>query len=161
MSRVQLALYRGPGTTAAHRLAHALTVVVLTLRCLRWCPWSHAELVIDGRCYSSSVRDGGVRAKSIDLTTGRWDVIDMPTVNAEEALARFAERNGLGYDWPGALRWGLPFLRQRPRADYCFEVVAYMLGTIGPAIIMQTVLPTSTERAKLRQFIASLSGVTL
>ena len=27
MARVQLALYRGPGTTAAHRLAHALTVV--------------------------------------------------------------------------------------------------------------------------------------
>ena len=47
MARVQLALYRGPGTTAAHRLAHALTVVVLTLRCLRWCPWSHAEPVVD------------------------------------------------------------------------------------------------------------------
>lgn len=37
-----------------------------------------------------------------------------------------------------------------------------MLGTIsGGAIIMPTVLPTSTERATLRQFIASLSGVTL
>ena len=47
MARVQLALYRGPGTTLAHRLSHALTVVVLTLRCLRWSPWSHAELVVD------------------------------------------------------------------------------------------------------------------
>ena len=37
-----------------------------------------------------------------------------------------------------------------------------MLGTIsGGAIIMPTVLPTVTERATLRQFIASLSGVTL
>ena len=36
-----------------------------------------------------------------------------------------------------------------------------MLGTIGPAIIMPTVLPTSTERTTLRQFIASLSGVTM
>jgi hypothetical protein len=36
-----------------------------------------------------------------------------------------------------------------------------MLGTIGSTIIMPTVLPTSTERATLRQFIASLSGVTL
>ena len=37
-----------------------------------------------------------------------------------------------------------------------------MLGTIsGGAIIMPTVLPTATERATLRQFIASLSGVTM
>ena len=37
-----------------------------------------------------------------------------------------------------------------------------MLGTIsGGAIIMPTVLPTSIERATLRQFIASLSGVAL
>lgn len=36
-----------------------------------------------------------------------------------------------------------------------------MLGTIGATIIMPTVLPTATERATLRKFIASLSGVTL
>lgn len=133
MSRVQLALYRGPGTTMAHRLAHVITVAVLTLRAARWCPWSHAELVIDGRCHSSSVRDGGVRSKTIDLNTGRWDVIDLPAVDADAALRRFTLREGLGYDWPGALRWGLPFLRQRPRADYCFEVVAHMLGLPQPS----------------------------
>lgn len=133
MSRVQLALYRGPGTTMAHRLAHVITVAVLTLRAARWCPWSHAELVIDGRCHSSSVRDGGVRSKTIDLNTGRWDVIDLPAVDADAALRRFTLREGLGYDWPGALRWGLPFLRQRPRADYCFELVAYMLGLPNPS----------------------------
>ena len=31
MARVQLALYRGPGTTLAHRLSHAVTVAVLTV----------------------------------------------------------------------------------------------------------------------------------
>ena len=37
-----------------------------------------------------------------------------------------------------------------------------MLGTIsGGAIIMPTVLPTASERATLRQFIASLSGVIM
>lgn len=34
-------------------------------------------------------------------------------------------------------------------------------GTIGATIIMHTVLPTASERATLRQFIASLSGVAL
>lgn len=36
-----------------------------------------------------------------------------------------------------------------------------MLGTIRATIIMPTVLPTASERATLRQFIASLSGVTM
>jgi hypothetical protein len=133
MTRVQLALYTGPGSTLAHRVAHVVTCAVLTLRALRWCPYSHAELVVDGVCHSSSVRDGGVRAKTINLATGRWVVVDLPQADADAALARFAERKGLGYDWPGALRWGLPFLRQRPRADYCFELVAHMLGLPEPS----------------------------
>jgi hypothetical protein len=132
MSRVQIALYKGPPTEAEHWLSHAITVAVLSLARLRWCPYSHAELVVDGVCHSSSVRDKGVRAKSIDLTSGRWVLRECPGVDADAALARFFERKGLGYDWPGALRWGLPFLRQRPRADYCFEVVAHMLGLPNP-----------------------------
>ena len=47
---VQLALYKGRGT-----LFNAL---------IRWwtrSPYSHCELVINGTCYSSSIRDGGVR----------------------------------------------------------------------------------------------------
>lgn len=133
MSRVQIAMYKGPATDWQHKLAHWVTCMVLTLRRLEWCPYSHAELVVDGVCHSSSVRDGGVRAKTIALTSGKWVVRDVPTADADLALARFAERKGMGYDWPGALAWGLPFLRQRPRADYCFELVAYMLGLPHPA----------------------------
>lgn len=133
MSRVQLALYRGPGSTPAHRVAHVVTCAVLTLRRMRWCPYSHAEVVVDGVCHSSSVRDGGVRSKVVDLDSGRWVVLDLPMVDADAALARFKLREGLGYDWPGALRWALPFLRQRPRADYCFEVVAHMMGLPAPS----------------------------
>lgn len=132
MSRVQLALYRGPGTTLAHRAAHLITVGVLTVRELQWCPWSHSEVVIDGRCYSASVRDGGVRWKDIDVTTGRWDVLDRPGVEPGEAYMRYRQREGLGYDWPGALAWGLPFLKQSPRRDYCFELCAHMLGLPEP-----------------------------
>ena len=69
MSRVQLALYRGPGTTLAHRLAHIVTCAVLTVRCLDRCPYSHAELVIDGRCHSSSARDGLVLLSALRFAT--------------------------------------------------------------------------------------------
>lgn len=132
MSRIQVALYKGPATDWQHKVAHWVTCAVLTLRRLRWCPYSHGELVVDGRCYSSSVRDDGVRSKVIDLTSGKWVLVDAPGHSADAALARFAEREGAGYDWPGALAWGLPFLAQRPAADYCFEVVAYMLGLPHP-----------------------------
>lgn len=38
---------------------------------------------------------------------------------------------------------------------------AALNGSMYPSIIMPTVLPTASERATLRQFIASLSGVTM
>lgn len=132
-SRVQLAFYRGPGTTWDHKLSHFITVAVLTARTRRWCPYSHVELVIDGRCYSSSERDGGVRSKDIDLSTGRWHIIDVLNADADAVLTKFAEYDGLDYDWPGALRWGLPFLKQRPSAYYCFELVAHLLGLSNPS----------------------------
>lgn len=130
---MQIALYRGPATDWQHKVAHWVTCFVLTIRGMRWCPYSHAELVIDGVCYSSSVRDDGVRSKVIDLNTGKWVLVDVVGSSKELALARFAEREGFGYDWTGALRWGVPFLRQRAKADYCFEVVAHMLGLPEPS----------------------------
>lgn len=130
---VQIALYRGPTSDWQHAVAHWVTCAVLSIRHLRWCPYSHAELVIDGICYSSSVRDDGVRDKVIDLTSGKWVLHDVAGASKEIALARFAERKDAGYDWPGALRWGIPFLRERAKADYCFELVAYMLGLPEPS----------------------------
>ena len=130
---MQIALYRGPASDWQHKIAHWVTCAVLTIRRLRWCPYSHAELVIDGVCYSSSVRDDGVRSKVIDLNSGKWVLRDVVGSSKELALARFAKREGSGYDWPGALRWGIPFLRQRSKADYCFELVAHMLGLPDPS----------------------------
>lgn len=132
MSRVRLALYKCPGRNPMHWLVHILIVIVLTLRTRRWCPYSHAELEIDGICHSASTRDKGTRSKRINLADGNWDVFDLPKVNAVYALQRFQNRKGRGYDWLGALRWALPFARQRQGRDYCFEIVADMLGMPEP-----------------------------
>lgn len=75
---VQLALYKGQG-----QLGNAL---------IRWwCKrqYSHCELIVDGWCYSSSMMDGGVRRKRIDLDSGNWDVIELPWADAASILRYF------------------------------------------------------------------------
>lgn len=114
-------MYRGPATGLKNKLGHWL-VCILTLS-----RYSHCELVIDGTCYSSSFRDGGVRSKLIDFTNGKWDVF--PIAGDEEAAWRwFQEHKGQRYDWQGIVRFVLPFVRQRPDEFFCSEAVAAALG---------------------------------
>jgi hypothetical protein len=130
--KIQIALYKGPATDFTHKVSHLVTCFVLSLRDLEYCPYSHAELVIDGVCYSSSVRDNGVRSKVIDLNSGKWDLVAIDA-DADYAKAVFNTRKGNKYDWTGAIRWGLPFLKQNPKKDYCFEIVAEMLNLNNPS----------------------------
>lgn len=44
-------------------------------------PYSHCEMALDGTGYSSSLMDGGVRAKKIDFNSGHWDLIPVPWIN--------------------------------------------------------------------------------
>lgn len=120
-----LALYKGPPTEAGHFFAHIATCIVTLSR------YSHVELVIGGMCYSSSARDGGVRAKRIDLASGRWDVISISGDEAR-ALAWFRAHEGNGYDWTGAARFLLPILVQRGHKWFCSEAVAAMLHMSDP-----------------------------
>jgi len=129
---IQIALYKGPATDFTHKVSHWVTCFVLSIRELKYCPYSHAELVINGVCYSSSVRDDGVRSKFIDLNSGKWDVIEVDG-DVNKALGVFNSRLGNKYDWTGAIRWGLPFIKQNPNKDYCFELVAEMLNLKNPS----------------------------
>lgn len=131
MHRVQLALYRGPTGPVRTRtdLQNRLVHWGICLRTLS--RHSHAELAIDGLCHSSSARDGGVRAKHIDLHSGRWDVLPLPGADAPRALAWFAQHNGQPYDWPGIAAWLLP-VRQHAQRWVCFEAVGAALGLPNP-----------------------------
>lgn len=119
-----IALYKGPAKGLTRTLGH------WAIRLWTWSRWSHAELVIDGVCYSSSMRDGGVRAKAIELDSGHWDVL--PIVCDEgRALVWFRQHQGQAYDWANIARFLLPFLPQRRDEWVCFEAVAAMLGLAG------------------------------
>lgn len=90
--------------------------------------YSHTEVQINGMCFSSSVRDGGVRTKYIDLDSGKWDYIELSDDLIPNALDVFFEKRYRKYDWLGALGFGLPFLKQDNNKEYCFELCSSMLG---------------------------------
>lgn len=106
-------------------------------------PYSHAELMLSGRyggadCASSSIRDGGVRAKAIDLTDGHWHVLVVPCEQAlafqRAALQWVRAHAGEPYDWTGLFRTILTRWPERPGHWFCTEAVAAMLGFDDPAV---------------------------
>lgn len=144
-----LALYKGPPPTLQRRIAHHATQVVMTLRDVELCPWSHVELVVGGLCYSSTALDvmtegpragkvGGMRVKQIALDSGHWDVYPVPQatgLDPAECVARFRQRQAIsqGYDYPAGAYWAVPLILPRERADNCLEAVAYAVGHPEPS----------------------------
>lgn len=132
---MQVALYKGPPSIGdwVHVLSHWITCAVLSVRAGQWVRHSHAEIVIDGVCYSSSLRDGGTRAKQINLNTGRWDVLDVPVWFNEDAAKKIAKSLlGRKYDRRGALALAIPSLGQNDGKIFCFEFVAQCLQLDDP-----------------------------
>lgn len=107
-------------------------------------PYSHCELVMDGLCYSSSLRDGGVRVKFIDLSSGRWDVV--PVGGDEQAARRwFSEHQDAGYDVPGLFGFVLSWRVDSRSRWFCSEAVAEALQlgsswTISPNDLARRVI---------------------
>ena len=64
----------------------------------------HYEHVTVFDCYSSSVRDGGVRCKQIDLSdTDKWDLVLLDNVTEAQIKSYYNRTSGAKYDWWGAL----------------------------------------------------------
>lgn len=65
--------------------------------------YSHAELIIDGLWYSSSPREGKVRAKIMQPKKGNWDYIHFYCTKEQRDKAKelFYENLNLKYDWLG------------------------------------------------------------
>lgn len=127
---MHLALYKAPGT-----FYDKLVRVATASR------YSHCELVIDGICYSSSPRDGGVRSKRIQLGRDAWEMIPVYG-NSCLAMEWFAQHEGAAYDLFGAIRTVVPFSWNSASRWFCSEACAAMLqlenpGTYTPASLAQ------------------------
>jgi hypothetical protein len=134
---MKLAMYKGPPDDFWHKVGHTATRVWTRSR------YSHCELVFsepgaDGLslCASSSARDGGVRFKRIDLSSGRWDVYGLPDHDAfDAAYARqwFDDHAGLPYDHLGLVWFVLPIgAFDRSKRWFCSEAIAAALRMRRP-----------------------------
>lgn len=134
---LRLAMYKGPPDDFWHQVGRTATCI--------WTRsiYSHCELVFgepdaDGQslCASSSARDGGVRFKRIDLSSGRWDVYELPAIDAiDEALARqwFYAHIGRRYDWFGLVWFVLPIKAiNDPARFFCSEAIGHALRLHSP-----------------------------
>lgn len=95
--------------------------------------YSHVELCIDGWCYSSSPRDGGVRRKLIPFGQ-HWDAIELEVTEShkQEILRLFEQEHGKSYDWLGAIKTTIRFFPNHKDKFFCSEIIAQALGLSYP-----------------------------
>lgn len=110
-------------------------------------PHSHVELVYYyipetniGYCWSSSPRDGGVRMAVIHFDPVHWDLFEY-TGPAPKHLgdggmqaidAWFRPKNGMKYDWIGAVATVIRFIKQIETKYFCSEIVAEFFEFLKP-----------------------------
>lgn len=90
--------------------------------------YSHVEYITpDGRGFSSSLRDGGVRVKDIDFSdTSTWEIVEVDYPDWR-MMAWYSSHEGLEYDVWGLLGFLFRPGRGDPTAYFCSEAVASAL----------------------------------
>lgn len=132
---IYLALYHGHRGGTGWRMWVARFTDGLT-RILTRGRYSHCEIAIrlagqdsepQYECYSASLRDKGVRRKTMPLPSAKWDLIPLPDSVGERLHSLWEETQGQGYDLPGA--FGVVFgLSENRRRWFCSEWVGKALG---------------------------------
>ncbi|RZN59028.1 enoyl-CoA hydratase [Avibacterium paragallinarum] len=114
-NQVYLALYKGNRSGKGFAVQKAKLGDWLTRKLTKG-KYSHCEIAIETfeqwgqydwrkryQCYSSSIRDGGVRCKEINLDSGKWDLIALNGVDEYQIIRYFEQTKSKHYDWLGAL----------------------------------------------------------
>lgn len=133
---IYLALYHGNRGGTGWRVWAARFTDWLT-RVLTRGKYSHCEIAVrlpetageqEYECYSASIRDGGVRMKTMPLPADKWDLIPLDdAVLHAHTIGLYLRTAGQGYDLPGA--FGVVFgLRENRRRWFCSEWVGAVLG---------------------------------
>jgi hypothetical protein len=119
-------------------------------------PYSHVELIVNGYMYSTSPRDGKVRAKKHIYDLSTWEYVDIK-VNPDRIYDfnnYFKLTKGMKYDWMGILGFIFP-LQDRTKEYFCSEWCskAGIIMGISKLFLLE---PSKTSPGKLYE---SLTGI--
>lgn len=133
MSKVYLALYKGRKSGRTPK-ALAMRFADWVIRKATRGIYSHCEIALalgDGvfECYSSSLRDGGVRCKTMRLPSDKWDLVELPATDMLTAKLQmiWLMTQDQPYDLIGSLGVVLR-VGNRPDKWFCSEWCAAALG---------------------------------
>lgn len=123
MAQIRAAFYKGKGDFFDH-----------LVRIWTRSEYSHVELVIEDRWYTSSPRDGGVRFRYLEADSSHWDFIDIRGIEASKVEIFLISQLHKKYDWLGIfLTQVFPLGIDDPNRWFCSEIVAAALQHGGLA----------------------------
>lgn len=120
---MKLALYKGRG-----QIGNAI---------IRWwtrSPYSHCEIVIGDVGYTSSLMDGGVRAKRIAFDPEHWDFVSLQWVDPTHVSAYYAQTAGEPYGWLDLIKRQFFNRHGNDAGWFCSEWCAAALGLPNPQL---------------------------
>lgn len=96
---------------------------------------THCEAIHGGTAQSctiasASVRDKGVRRKTVPLTPGNWRIYDVPMFDVDRSIEWFKQHDGEPYSMLGAAASALVFLAYQ-LGQFCSKSVAASVGAVG------------------------------
>lgn len=131
MSRVYIAYYRGKAKFKGLSSIKAIVGDYLTRKITKG-PYSHCEVVVEKDndlfdCYTSSIRDNGVRCKRMALPSTKWDLVEIKYKTEEDVVKFFEPLLGKHYDFLGALGIILG-TKDDDNKWFCSEIAAHCLN---------------------------------
>lgn len=145
MANIMLAFYKGkksenPDTTFFDRLICFVT----------GSRYSHVELVYYfvkesnvGYCWTASPRDGGVRHAVIQFNNEHWELFEyhgklpafLKDATKPEIVAWFKPKEGMKYDWVGAVGTVIRLIKQIETKYFCSEIIGEFFGLVKPHLL--------------------------
>ena len=93
-------------------------------------PYSHCGVVINGYNYQA-LPSKGVFKEPYVQDSEKWDELIIEGLDEEKALKFIAGEMGCGYDYMGAARFLIPFLKPSKKNWFCSELSGKMLQEAG------------------------------
>ena len=95
--------------------------------------YSHCEIAVQTEspafyeCFTSSIRDGGVRSKTMILKEDHWDKIEI-NIDLHKMMEFYTKTKGCKYDLLGCLGILTSKIKHRKSKYFCSEWCAEFLG---------------------------------